>query len=59
MENNIERIDDFEEMIRKGREFAKSVFSHDQEAHVEEGHEFDYMRLYDGYTVDDVVEIKE
>ena len=57
MENN-EYID-FDEVIRKGREFAESVFSHDTDPHVEEGHEFDYMRLYDGYTVDDVVEIKE
>lgn len=58
MEKKVEYID-FEEALRKGREFAKSVFTHDQETQIEEGHEFDYMRLYDGYTVDDVVEIKE
>lgn len=59
MENNIERTDDFEEMIRKATEFAKSVFSHSDEALVEEGHEFDYMRFHDGYTVDDLKEIVE
>ena len=57
MENN-EYID-FEKDREKAREYAESVFSNDTSPQVEEGHEFDYMRLYDGYTVDDVVEIKE
>lgn len=50
---------DFEEAIRKGREYAESVFSHSDEPLVEEGHEFDYMRFYDGHTVDDLKEIEE
>jgi hypothetical protein len=59
MENNIERTDDFEEMIRKGREFAESVFSNSNEPLVEEGHEFDYMRFHDGHSVDELEIIKE
>lgn len=59
MENNIERTDEFEEIIRKAMEFANSVFSHDQEAHVEEGHEFDYMRFYEGHSVDELEPIVE
>lgn len=59
MENNIERTDDFEEIIRKAMEFANSVFSHSDEALVEEGHEFDYMRFYEGHSVDDLEPIEE
>ena len=58
MEKEVEYID-FEEALRKGREFAKSVFTHDQETQIEEGHEFDYMRFYEGHSVDDLKEIEE
>lgn len=57
MENN-EKID-FERDQAKVSEYAESVFTNNDYPQVEEGHEFDYMRLYDGHTVDDVVEIKE
>lgn len=50
---------DFERDQQAAREYAESVFSHSDESLVEEGHEFDYMRLHDGYTVDDVVGIEE
>lgn len=58
MENNVEYID-FEKDRAKAREYAESVFSHSDEALVEEGHEFDYMRFHDGHTVLDLKEIEE
>lgn len=57
MENN-ERIN-FEETRKMAREYADSVFSNDEEVHVEEGHEFDFMRFHDGHNVDDLKEIEE
>lgn len=57
-ENNVEYID-FEEAVKRGREYAESVFSHDDSLQVEEGHEFDYMRFYEGHSVDDLKEIEE
>ena len=50
---------DFEKDRQKAREYAESVFSNDGEAHVEEGHEFDFMRFHKGYSVDDLKEIEE
>lgn len=55
---NIERID-FEKDRAKAREYAESVFSHSDEALVEEGHEFDYMRFHDGHSVDELEAIVE
>lgn len=43
MANN-EKID-FEKDREKAREYAESVFSKDTDPHVEEGHEFDFMRI--------------
>ena len=57
MENN-EYID-FEKDRAKAREYAENVFSNDTEPHVEEGHEFDFMRFHDGHSVDDLKEIEE
>ena len=48
MGNNVERID-FEKDREKAREYAESVFSNDTDPHVEEGHELDYMRMYDSH----------
>lgn len=51
---------DFEKDRAKAREYAESVFSsNDSEPHVEEGHEFDFMRFHDGHTADDLKEIEE
>lgn len=47
MENN-EKID-FERDRAEAREYAESVFSNDTDPHVEEGHELDYMRMYDSH----------
>ena len=47
MENN-EYID-FEKDRAEAREYAESVFSNDDCPKVEEGHELDYMRMYDSH----------
>ena len=40
---------DFEKDRAEAREYAESVFSNDTSPQVEEGHELDYMRMYDSH----------
>ena len=50
-ETNVENNEyiDFEKDRAEAREYAESVFSNDTNPHVEEGHELDYMRMYDSH----------
>lgn len=52
MAENNEYID-VEETRRIAREYAESIFTNDTDPHVEEGHEFDFMRIYDSHETDE------